>query len=94
MSPKFHQWQQASKNGKHVLKIAVIRSGFSNRKMTGILYIIYCGYFKSFFVSHYILLVLFKRRVCNSVIAESFKQIYQIIFLSACEGWNLTEVQV
>ena len=44
--------------------------------------------------SHYISLVLFRRRVCYSVITESFKQIYEIFFFSARKGWNLTEVQV
>ena len=65
----------------------------SDRKRLDI-YTIYSGYFESFFVfTRYFVVVLFRRRVCYSVIAESFKQIYEFFF-SAWEGWNLTEVQV
>ena len=47
----------------------------SDIKTTGSLNIIYCGYFESFFVftlQYFVSLVI--------VIAESFKQIYEIIF--------------
>ena len=99
MWPKFHRWQQPSKNGNHVVKIAFFRNGFwqanewpeSLPTMQCIagdlsLFVVFTPYFVS---------LVKKVRVCYNLIAVSCKMIHEMTnFLSAWEGWKLFDWSV
>ena len=89
--PKFHRWQQPSKNGNHVVKTAVIRNGFLQlqaNEWPERLHTMQCiaSNLSLFLVFTLCFVSLVKKvRVGYSLIAESCKMIHEMTnFLSMC----------
>ena len=90
---KFHRWQQPSKNGNHVVKIAVIRNDFLQaNEWPERLHTMQCiaSNLSLFLVfTLYFVSLVNKVRVCYSLIAESCKMIHEMTnFLSACRFYS------
>ena len=90
--PKFHRWQQPSKNGNHVVKIAVIRNG-SDRQTNGLKVYIQCSVSRVicvfFSFSHYISsFVLFEYLM---VLVSSLKRLQQLLDLALSHFMISTE---